>query len=155
MRLVAATATVLTTIALATASAGAAIDPGNGIAGIEVGMTADEIVAAKGAPDADRTIKYPGQDGRRLRYGKTKALFANTADDARPWQIFTTSPAQRTKRGAGVGWTEERLSSEIARLRCGNPGGFRICTIGPIPRSDTTFYISKRTKRVTRVSIFR
>ena len=155
MRSAAAAVTLLAALGLAASHAGAAIDPGTGIAGIGVGMTADEIVAAKGAPDADEVIHYPGEDGRRLRYGKTKALFASTADNARSWQVFTTSPAQRTRQGVGVGSTEERLRRAIRRIRCGSPGGFRICTIGPIRDSDTTFYVSKRTERVTRVSIFR
>ena len=147
-------ATAAAVLGLSTAGAGAAIEPGTGIAGIELGMTVNKVIAAKGQPDANRVVDLSDGKQRVLRYGKTKALFTGEDYDARPWQIFTTSRAQRTEEGAGVGWTEERLRDAIDRLHCGSPGGFRICAIGSIRDSDATFYISKRTDRVTRVAIF-
>lgn len=155
MRPVTAALTLVVAIGLSARTGSAAIDPATGIAGIEIGMTANEVIAAKGTPDANRLIKFPDGTERRLRYGKTKAFFPRPGYNARPWQVTTTSPAQRTNKGAGVGWTEERLRTAINRLHCGNPGGFRICTIGRIGRSKTIFYVSKRTHRVTRVSVFR
>ena len=95
-------------LGLSAETAVAAIDPATGIAGIEVGMTVNEVTAAKGRPDADRVVEFPGGYERRLSYGKTQVYFARPGLSARPWQITTTSPAQRTAKGAGVGWTEDR-----------------------------------------------
>ena len=159
MRTVATAAVAGVLAGLPATPAGAAIEPGragdSGIAGIELGMNVNEVIAAKGDPDANRVVELAGgQQQRVLAYGKTKALFSSADYDAHPWEIFTTSRSQRTEEGAGVGWTEERLRRAVDRVHCGSPGGFRVCAIGPIRHSQATFYVSKRTRRVTRVSIF-
>jgi hypothetical protein len=145
---------VVSLIALA-ATANAKIDPAASIAGIEIGMTPSEVIAAKGRPDRRGVIETNPFDVLRLRYGKTRAEFAGTGPGADVIRVSTTSPAQRTPKGAGVGWTEERLLREMPLVRCRNRGAGLFCFRGKIRtnRQLTFFHISNRTGRVSSVDV--
>ena len=150
-------AALVTSAALAVsipAMAGAAIEPQVGIAGIELGMTASEVIAEKGEPDKERafTNELVGPV-RMLRYGQTKAFVWDDTDIVH--LVQTRGRAQRTARGAGIGSTEERILDVVPNVRCRTESGFHSCFVGRRRpgKTVTSFFFSRRTDRVNRVVV--
>ena len=153
------TAAVLIGAALVSAglwtSAEAAIEPQVGIAGIELEMTATEVIAAKGEPDRDRSLvnELVGP-ARIMKYGKTKVFFLGSDDSATVATLQTKNRAQRTAGGAGLGSTEERVKEALPRVRCKDDGRL-FCRLGRLRpgKTVTSFRFSNRTDRVSQVFV--
>ena len=138
-------------LALAAAPAPAKIVPQEGIAGIELGMTADRVIDRKGRPDVDR-----GDEQRTLKYGKTTALLLPRPDgEHEVVGVITRKRSERTAGGSGIGTTEEDLEADLPRVRCRNVFEGRHCLIGKVKteRTVTDFLISEKTGRVKRVTV--
>jgi len=70
---------------------------------------------------------------------------------------FTRGRSARTTSGVGVGSTETYLKSKLSGETCRTIGGIRACTIGRETAGEivTRFTISRRTSRVTSVTVGR
>ena len=151
-------AAVLLVLAAA-APAQARIVPGEGMAGVEIGMIEADVIDTLGKPDARRTVSDDFGPHLRLRYashGGLRLILRENADgDMELFQIRTNGARERTQEGIGVGSPERRLRRKLKGERCETISGHRSCTLGSflIGRVVTDFVI--RQKRVVSVTVGR
>jgi hypothetical protein len=140
---------------VAAAPAQARIVPQQGIGGIRLAMTAREVRSHLGAPDLARFVDDPIQGRVRVyRYGRNVARFSpGDLHDARVNTVTTTSRAERTSRGVGVGSSRRQVAHRVPRVRCAVVSGADLCLIGMLRpgRTVTTFFITDG--RVSRVTV--
>lgn len=100
--------------------AGASVDPQRSIAGVRLGMQAQELREVLGDPAATKPSPLHGgwtqwvYPGRRLRI--------NLTERGDVWDVSTTSRRERTSAGVGVG-SRERTLRRRHRVRCRKYGG--------------------------------
>ena len=142
-------AAALTALALP-ASASARIVPQRGIAGANLDMTKAQLADKLGQPDSKKTRtsdvfgKY-----QTWFYGKTSVdLFAGSG---KVFNVSTTSRAQKTSSGVGVGSTAAAVKKGVRGVRCDKSH----CWVGRFDpgRKVTDFVLSKSSGRVTRVTV--
>ena len=147
-----ATAAAFTLLA---APAHAVIVPQKSIKGIRLGLSQNGVRAAAGKPDKVRTINNEIM-GKVIEwsYGKTKVLFNGRTSSAKVINLSTTSAAERTAAGIGVGSTRAQVLAKVKGAKCKTESGFRHCYVGKfLPgRTVTDFRLSKANK-VTLVDI--
>ena len=136
------------------APASAALVPQRSLAGIELGMSEKEVRAAKGEPDEVTHPRHPIV-GRStvFRYGLTEVTLFEQSGVVN----ITTTSKRETYRGTGVGSTERALRRAVRGERCDTAYGHRTCHVGRIEpgRKVTTWYISRKTGKVRRISLGR
>jgi hypothetical protein len=136
------------------ASAGASIVPQQGMLGVKLGTTANQIRARLGPPDA---VRHPTSEilGRytEYRYGEVRVSLFDSNGQA--FNFVTRGKSARTTRGVGVGSPESYVKSAVPGVTCKTESGFRNCTLGQaLPgRIVTTFRIVNG--RVASVSVGR
>lgn len=138
---------------LPTAAADARIVVGKSIAGIELGMSEKEAIAAKGsAPTSARTI--PDEIRGAVRELRWPGLRVIAGQQGGVSLVATTSKRETTASGVGVGTSERTLRRKVA-VRCATVGSFRRCTRGRlVPGATVTdFSIGPRSRTVRSVSI--
>lgn len=110
---------LITTICLAAATvagaASAAIVPGRGIQGVNLGMTQAQVRRALGKPVS---VVHGRNDLGRFTTLRFKGYSATFQPTSRLTYISTTSRRERTGRGVGVGSTYERLRRSHPRVTC-------------------------------------
>ena len=142
-------ATTLIALALP-ASAAAKIVPQRGIAGINLDMTEHQVFDKLGKPDR---VAHPSSPifGRYTTwfYGRTSADMFRTGDK-KVFNLSTTSRAQKTSTGVGVGSTSAAVKRGVKRVHC----DLQHCYVGRFEGGEkvTDFALSK-SGRVTRVTI--
>lgn len=148
-RTLAATASIVLALALP-ASASARIVPQRGIAGANLDMTEEQVFDKLGKPDK---VIHPRSPifGRYTTwfYGRTTVDMFRTGDK-KVFNVSTTSRAQRTTTGVGVGSTSADVKKGVRRVHC----DLQHCYVGRFEGGEkvTDFALSK-TGRVTRVTI--
>lgn len=111
-------------------SASAAIEPGVGIRGVEIGMRKGEVFAQVGRPTSVRTYNTDLGKYKELRYGNGKK-FRVTLMARRVIKVWTSSVNQRTPGGLGVGTNTQELLQEVPNIDCTNVGATKqLCVIG-------------------------
>jgi hypothetical protein len=144
--------TVLTASLVTVPIAAAEIVVQKSIAGVQMGVAEAVVVATLGqSSDIDTgTDQITGQPTRTLRYGQTKVTLTGGVVTL----VATTSKAQKTADGVGVGSSEHRLKLKVTHLRCQGAGSLRLCYRGKLlpGKTVTTFSISAK-KKVKRVSV--
>lgn len=151
-----ALAAVLSGLVLAP-TADAALVVQKSIAGVKLGMTREQVEAVLGDPSE---VNRPTNEifGRytELRYGLTYvSLFAGSGGEV--FNLHTSSKLQRTSHDIGVGSSEKALRRHVKGVSCETAYGRRTCIVGRLEpgRVVTTFRITRRTRRVSSVSIGR
>ena len=138
-------------IALAVpASASAKIVPQRGIAGANLDMSRAQLTESAGDPDGKKSRTSPifGKYETWL-YGKTSVdLFRKSG---KVFNVSTTSRAQKTATGVGVGSTATAVKKGVKGVKCDK----NHCFVGHFDpgRKVTDFNLSTKTGRVTRVTI--
>ena len=119
------------------------------VAGIELGMTAEQVIARLGRP----SLSTVEQGTRNLVYSGRRLVV--TLSRSRVVIVATRSRAERTRQGVGVGSSVRSVRRAVAGLRCGQKAGVAFCRTGSIRpgRRSTTFQIESR--RVVTVTIAR
>jgi hypothetical protein len=111
------------------ASAGASIVPQQGMLGVKLGTTANQIRARLGPPDA---VRHPASEilGRytEYRYGEVRVSLFDSNGQA--FNFVTRGKSARTTRGVGVGSPESYVKSAVPGVTCKTEFGFRNCTLG-------------------------
>lgn len=142
---------------LVPAVADAALVVQKSIAGVELGMTREQVEAVLGEPsEVNRPTNEIFGGYTELRYGLTYvSLFADTGGEV--FNLHTTSKRQRTSHDVGVGSSERTLRRHVKGVSCETAYGRRTCIVGRLEpgRVVTTFRINRRTRRVSSVSIGR
>ena len=131
------------------AGADARIVVDHSVAGIELGMTAQQVVARLGRP----TLSTIEAGARNLVYSRRRLVV--TLARWRVVVVATRSRGERTRRGVGVGSSVRSVRGRVAGVRCGEKAGVAFCRTGSIRpgRRSTTFQIQSR--RVVTVTIAR
>jgi hypothetical protein len=146
MRIFAAVAVAL---ALA-AGASAAIVPNHSVGGAALGQTRKQVRARLGNPLA--VTRGHNEFGRYtvFRYAYVTVSFQGNAGAT---ALTTTSAAERTRRGVGVGSTEAQVKAGVPGVRCARLGALRHCTLGrELPGRRVTDFALRR-GRVVRVVV--
>ena len=136
------------------APASASLVPQRSLAGIELGMTAKEVRAARGEPDEVTHPRHPiAGPSTEYRYGLTRVTilrYSGVVD-------VTTTSRRETYRGTGVGSTERALRRAVRGERCATEFGLRTCHLGRFEagRKVTVWHISRRTGKVRRITLGR
>jgi hypothetical protein len=122
------------------AGAEARIVVNHSVAGIELGMTAKEVVARLGRP----TLSTVEKGARNLVYGRRGLVV--TLSRSRVVIVATRSRGERTRDGVGVGSSVQSVRRRVAGVRCGEKAGVAFCRTGSIRagRRSTTFQIESR-----------
>jgi hypothetical protein len=134
----AAVAALAATLAV---SAGASIHMQRGIAGVRIGMTRDQVKAVLGNPQGVKPGKNPFGRYTRYRYPNMTIFFQGNRTVT---SVYTTSRAQRTPSGVGVGTTRKDLKAKIRGAHCRQTLGANLCWVGSLRpgRRVTTFYFN-------------
>jgi hypothetical protein len=150
----AALAAVVVVLAAA-APAGAAIVPQRSIKGARLGATVAQVRDKLGAPDKVIFTRHPIIGRVRVyKYGLTYVRFNGTGADAEVSSVDTTSRAERTSKGIGVGSTRAQVAARVPGVKCEVESGFDHCYLGEFTagRTVTDFRITS-TGRVGRVVV--
>ena len=140
---------------LAAVPAGAAIVPQRGIKGVRLTDTVAKVRSRLGAPDAVIFTRDPIIGRTRVyKYGLTHVRFGGAAKDATVVSSETTSRAERTSRGIGVGSTRAQVAARVPGVKCRVEFGLNHCYVGEFVagRRVTDFRITS-TGRVGRVVV--
>jgi hypothetical protein len=131
------------------AGAEARIVVNRSVAGIELGMTAEQVVARLGRP----SLSTVEQGARNLVYSRRRLVV--TLSRSRVVIVATRSRGEVTRRGIGVGSSVGSVRRRVAGVRCGEKAGVAFCRTGSTRpgRRSTTFQIQSR--RVVTVTVAR
>jgi hypothetical protein len=142
-------ATALIVLALP-AAASARIVPQRGIAGANLDMTQAQVRAKLGKPDKVGHPKSPifGRYTTWFYGGTSVDMFRN--QDAKVFNVSTTSKSEKTSGGVGVGSTAAAVKQGVKNASCDK----QHCWVGRFQggRKVTDFSLSSK-GRVTRVTI--
>lgn len=131
---------------------------GKGIGPARIGMSESQVRSELGRPDA-RAVKRDEIQGKivRVRYGKLRATLGPAGPGARVQLVSTTSAAQRTAQGVGVGSSIGRVRRSVRGVRCQSAGsGRQTCFVGRFrPGAIITDFRIGRAGRVTEVTVAR
>jgi hypothetical protein len=147
VRLVLGTAAVVLALA---PTAQAKIVAQESIAGVKLGMTAAQVRKVLGPP---RGVSYPKDEiqgsVKHYDYGLTDVILGR-GEGGLVQSITTTSKAQRTSTGIGIGSTGAAVQRAFPRADCTG----LLCTIGAIEpgKRVTSFFLSAR-RTVDRISL--
>ncbi|HMS62779.1 MAG TPA: hypothetical protein PKD63_10905 [Solirubrobacteraceae bacterium] len=153
-------AAVLATLAPAASALVAARPPivvQASIRGVALGMTPTEVRSALGAPTASAVTPNPIIGKVRIwRYPGLRIMFDSVKAGRTVLSVTSTSRADRTAAGVGVGARETAVQRGVPGVRCATRYGYRSCTVGGVKpgRVVTDFSISGAGK-VTRVTLSR
>ena len=147
-------AAVAVTALAAAAPAGASIVVQQGMLGVKMGMTATQISARLGDPDA---VSHPRNEifGRYIRYRYGDVYIELFADSTQAFHFYTSGRSARTTNGVGVGSPESYMRSAIKGESCRNEGGLRFCNVGKLEAGQIVTTFRVKNNRVTRVDIGR
>ena len=144
-----AAAVAATALALA-ASAGAAIVPQGGIAGVRLQMTKAQVRAKLGAPKKVERGRNDFGPFTTFVYSRVTVTFQG---NRKVTGLVTRSPLERTASGVGVGSSEARLKARVRRVKCKTESGFRHCFLGAFLPGRTVTDFAIKNGRVTRVTV--
>ena len=127
-------------------SAGAAIVPQRSIAGITLQMTKAQVRAKLGAPPRVRRGRNDFGAWTQFVYPRVEVTFqgGNSATG-----LQTTSPLERTARGAHVGSTKTELLARVPGLKCETGH----CFLGSFTAGKRVTDFFLRRGRVTRIVV--
>ena len=129
MRALAAGA-ALAALALAAPARGAIV-PQQGIKGVRLGDGVAKVRARLGAPDHVIFTRDPIIGRVRVyKYGLTYVRFDGAGRGAKVNTVSTTSRAERTSRGVGVGSTRAQVAAKVPRVTCRVEFGVDHCYVG-------------------------
>jgi hypothetical protein len=99
----------------------------SGIGGVELGMSESQVREELGSASSERQWT----DGRSvlLRYRRRKLEVLLDRDSDRVMGVKTTSRAQRTSSGLGVGSSERTVRARLQGERCSSAAGTRVCSL--------------------------
>lgn len=140
-------------VLLLPATADARIVVGKSIAGIELGMTEQKAIEAKGSkPSSAKTI--PDEIRGEVRELKWPGLRVILGLQGGVSQIVTTSRRETTASGVGVGTSEAMLRRRVS-VKCRTLGSFRRCTRGSLTPGATVtdFSIGPTSRSVRSVTL--
>src|SRR4051794_31331584 len=136
--------------------AAATIVPQRSIKGVKLGDTVGAVLARLGKPDTVIFTRHPIIGRIRVyKYGLTYVRFDGTSQStAKVTSIDTTSRAEKTSKGIGIGSTRAQVAARVPGVKCVVESGFDHCYVGAFlaGRRVTDFRITS-TGRVGRVVV--
>ena len=142
---------------LAPATASAEIVPQEGMKGLKLDMTVDEVRGVLGSPDRFRVVRSEIAGRlREWRYGLTRVTFNSTAADATVLSLDTRSRKERTAEGVGVGSRKATVKRRVPKVRCLVEFSYDHCFVGAFRAGQiVTDFAIGRNGKVSRVTVGR
>ena len=137
----------------APAAAEALIQVDRGIAGARLGNSRAEVRAALGSPESTRS--GTNDFGRFLQWRFRGGITVIFQDRREVTTVSTSGRGDRTRRGVGVGSTEQAVRRRVRGIRCETIVGSRSCHTGRFTAGEIITDFLIRNGKVTRVSIGR
>ena len=137
---------VLAAFACCASTVDGAIVPQRSIAGVALGMTKAQVRALLGLPPRIRRGTNEFGPWTQFVYPRVEVTFQGASSVT---GLETTSPKERTARGARVGLTKAQLRARVSGLKC-EPGHCYLGAFLPGKRV-TDFFL--RNGRVTRIVV--
>ena len=97
-------------------SAEAQIELKTGIAGVNVGMSSDQVTSQVGKPK--KTVKNKQTGNIKWLYGKKGKKLNVTMSGNTVFAVSTANPKQRTSEGVGVGSTKKQVLKLVPGAYC-------------------------------------
>jgi hypothetical protein len=126
--------------------------PQHSIRGIGLGLTRAAVVARLGRPSHVRHGTTDLGPFTELRFRGLVVVFAF---DQGVSEVESTTAADRTAGGAGVGSTEAQIRAAVPKLRCETESGVRHCHLGAFRAGKIVTDLFLRRGRVWRVVVGR
>ena len=120
----------------------------SGIAGVDLGMTEDEVTGALGQPSTSRPGRTASTTMLVFRRQKLEVVLHRGHD--RVVSVSTKSRAQRTRAGLGVGSSSGVVRSKLRDEKCGTARGTTVCSV---QRGDNVMDFEIRRGKVIRVAV--
>jgi hypothetical protein len=141
----------LATLALSPA-AHALVQVDKGIAGARVGNTAAEVRAALGQPS--QTTSGTNEFGQWTQYRyRRDGITVFFQGQISVTSVSTTGRGDRTRRGVGVGSTEQAVKSRVAGITCETIAGSRTCHTKQFLGGQTLTDFQIRNGKVSRITV--
>ena len=121
-----------------------------GIAGVRVGMTQDEVKATAGLPGKVEHGRTEIGSYTTYRYRTYSVTFFGAR---RVTQVETVSSVVRTRAGVGVGSPRSTVAGTVPRAHCARESGADHCYVGIWKPGLTVTDFSIRNGRVWRITI--
>jgi len=140
----------VSTFAFLAGTAGGAIVPQKGIAGVNLGMSQAKVRSVLGKPVSIIHAKNTFGKYTMFRYLRLQVIFQGNSAAT---DVSTSRKGERTKSGAGVGSTEAQVKAKVAGVKCKVESGFHHCFVGRfLPGKRVTDFLFAD-GRVVRVDI--
>jgi hypothetical protein len=130
--------------------AGATIVPQQGMAGVRLQMTKEQVRAKLGAPRRTRDGKNDFGPYSTWVYPRITINFQGRQKVS---SMQTLSRLERTASGVGVGSTEARVKAGVPKVKCSNELGSRQCVVGALKPGRTVTVFSIKSGRVRAVVV--
>ena len=121
-----------------------------GIAGVRLGMTQDEVKATAGLP---RKVEHGGTEIGSYTTYRYRTYSVTFFGARRVTQVETVSSVERTRGGVGVGSTRGTVAGTVPHARCARENGADHCFVGIWKPGVTVTDFSIRNGRVWRITI--
>jgi len=143
-------AVAASTFAFLAGTAGGAIAPQKGIAGVKLGMSQAKVRSVLGKPVSVVHGKNDFGKYTMFRYIRLQVIFQGNSAVT---DVSTSRKSERTRSGAGIGSTEDQIKAKVAGVKCKVESGFHHCFVGRfLPGKRVTDFLFAN-DRVVRVDI--
>src|SRR4051794_33941330 len=122
----------------------------DGIGAVSVGMSGAAVRGKLGPPSSSRDLL--GRDATILVYRRRKLEVTLHRGQDQVVAVKTTSRAQKTASGLGVGSSERAVHTRLKGERCAAAAGYRVCSV---ERAGIVMDFESRRGTVVRVGVAR
>jgi hypothetical protein len=124
----------------------------SGIGDVRLNMSEAAVREALGTPSSSRSLRHGDREAVTLLYRRRKIEVVLDRDADRVMGVKTTSRAQKTSSGLGVGSSLRSVRDKLRGEKCGTALRVLVCSV---ERGESVIDFDLRRGKVVRVSVSR